>query len=228
MVESFICGGATLEALAKNGSTMHQFFIEINRPFKLNPQQQKYWREYALREGRWPQDNDTSEKYIRLSQNSKLNQIGMWECLGFASNILRKEEGETDTSKLKIISSTNILRNLAWRQGEHLGEMINFAGQLMEPNYPLLVREGAAGILKNSAYYGGLHIPKVIDYAITDWPESSERIVDECVRALDYVSSHSKNLMQNDSVKLFLQKATNCQNDFIAQNAKNTLTKILL
>ena len=136
----------------------------------------------------------------------------------------------SDTAKLTIIEAAMLLQNLAWHNGQHLSEVVLLAGSLLgQTSYPLLARENAAAALKNAAWYKGKHLLKAIEAVLSSGfrsPHGSDRITSECVRVLQYASRHSKALLRTDTVRKFLEMASNDTNQTIAGNAQKTLAAI--
>jgi hypothetical protein len=165
----------------------------------------------------WP----NLDRYVALSQKQDYTGLS-----GLAANIVNGEPGTTDRSKLRLLQASSILRNTAWYPGPHLMEVVDSAPKLMVSDNLREIREAAAGAVKNAAHHKGPHIPKAIEFALTDWPKPSIRVTYDCVRTITYAARHSKALLQTEAVKSFLEAESRHANLVIADQATETLAEL--
>lgn len=219
--------GLNLEQLA--WANPRQLWVEANRPFRFSNGQKAYLlslvEEIEIQKIEWqlwPKNMANLDEYRRISQKGRdIDQM-----LKFSNLAVALEPGTTSDSRELLSTAGEVLQNLGWHNGSHLGQVVELAGKLMNEKYTLEIRHHAADAIKNAAYYKGTHIPGVIGIAKTDWPKDSIRMRSGCIRAIQLASRHSRDMVTTEEVKRYLTERCGDENPVIAEIAVRLLSEI--
>ncbi len=181
------------------------FHSELNRDFRFPRNDQGPW--LKIESESIPAQIYYSEKGTRLDQ-----------ALELVTKTLATESGSDDGSKYRIVGASEILKNAAWYDGPHLAQVVIYAGIMMGRKYPLMARENAADALKNAASYPGGHVEEAVKYALRG-TGPTDRIASGCARTILYAAKHSRNLLQNEDTREFLDFVSRNKNPIISAYA---------
>lgn len=189
----------------------------LKKPFCLSPGQQEYWK-YHAEEMAWPREIIGYNRYMKHSEDPIYWELYGYRYLAFASHVIVKEE---DPDNDRLTTATKILRNAAWREGNHLETVVSCAAQVLEMENRLLsIYEDAIGAVQNTTFYIGPHNPKALEVALSHYSKTqSGRTRYDSLLIIRNISRHTPNLVRISAVKLLLANASTDPEDTIAQTA---------
>jgi hypothetical protein len=169
----------------------------------------------------WPQYQKTFyESLIDLEQQIRLSEAGkyIYQGLGLVSHVLSTENGQSDTSKLRIINASRIVQNAGWWDGPHLGDVVNYAGKILKNDFPLVARQNAADAVKNALYFPGGHTESALNL-VFEQQIGSIRKVSSLMKGFSYAVEHCPERLKTAEVEELLGRKSKSENIVIAHYA---------